>query len=64
MNKEIFTKIKDNTFKRIIEVEKEDIFTLSELKTKKKDLEEKIIPLQKRLDRTNHIIEEIKKVDK
>ena len=61
--KETFTKINNNTFKRLKEVEQEDIFELSNLEQKKRDLEEQIANPQKRLDEINYILKEIKKVE-
>lgn len=62
MKNEVFTKLNKETFKRTMEVEREDVFTLSQLQQEKKDLEEQINPLQKRLDEINHILEKIKAV--
>ena len=56
------TKIDNNTFKRIMSVEQEDVFNLNNLKQEKKDLEETISTPQKRLDEVNEIISEINKI--
>ena len=59
---ELFSKINDETYKRIMDVEKEDVFKLTHLEQKKRDLEEKIKPHQRELDEINHIISEIIKI--
>ena len=59
--KETYTKLNEDTYKRIIEAEREDVFKLSHLKQEKKDLEEKIAPSQKRLEEIEHILSEAKK---
>lgn len=59
MKKETFKKIDKNTFKRIMDVEKEDVFKKSHLEQEKRDLEEQIATPQKRLNEVNHILDEI-----
>ena len=62
MKKTTYKKIDKNTYQRIMDVEQEDIFTLTNLNQEKKDLEETISTPQKRLDEVNEIINEIKKI--
>ena len=62
MAKETYTKLNHDTFKRVMTVDKEDVFKLHSLKQEKKDLEEEIKPRQAQLDEVNHILEEIKKL--
>ena len=60
--KETYTKLNNDTFKRVMGVEREDVFKLPHLQQEKKDLEEKIAPFQARLNEVKHIILEINKV--
>ena len=62
MKKIIYKKIDKNTYQRIMDVEQEDIFTLTNLKQEKRDLEETISTPQKRLNEITDILKEIEQI--
>lgn len=62
-NMKKFTKISEDTFRRVMDIEKEDVFNKSLLENKRDDLTNKITLLQKELDEVNDILKEIKKVE-